>query len=79
MNVKSTKHFVTDEFGGVNVDWTVLMAGLVGLALAMVAVLSSGIENQSTDIAHTLANEQPVASPFPNNSDVVSSSDIALE
>jgi Flp pilus assembly pilin Flp len=45
------KNFAANESGAVTVDWVVLTAALVGLGLAVMAVVSGGIENLSTDIA----------------------------
>ena len=50
--------FATSESGAVTVDWVVLTAGLVGLGLSTVAVVSGGIENLSGDIGQSLANAQ---------------------
>ena len=38
------KFFVNDESGAVTVDWVVLTAGIVGLALAAVASAQNGID-----------------------------------
>lgn len=59
--------FIADDSGAVTVDWVVLTAALVGLGLAVMAVVSGGIENVSGDTGQTLANIAPVESPFPNN------------
>ncbi|MBF9059667.1 hypothetical protein HKCCSP123_10790 [Rhodobacterales bacterium HKCCSP123] len=48
--------FLEDETGAVTVDWVVLTAGLVALGIAVVSVVSSGVENQSGDIANFLAS-----------------------
>ncbi|MEX3014821.1 hypothetical protein [Gymnodinialimonas hymeniacidonis] len=64
--------FATDESGAVTVDWVLLTGGLVGLGLATMAVLSSGIENLTGDIANSLANVQVGASPFSNLSSIFS-------
>lgn len=42
--------FLRDEAGAVTVDWTVLTAGLVGMGLATVAVVSGGVEALSRDV-----------------------------
>lgn len=75
----NTKHFFSDESGAITVDWVVLTAGVVGLALAVIVVISSGAENSSTDITNSLANAVPASSPFDDNANVVSGSDVALE
>jgi len=43
--------FARDESGAVAVDWVVLSAGLVGLGIATMAVVSGGVEDLSRDIA----------------------------
>lgn len=48
--------FLKDETGAVAADWVVLTAGLVGLGIAVVSLVSGGVENQSLDIANWLAN-----------------------
>ncbi|WP_341862535.1 hypothetical protein [Gymnodinialimonas sp. 57CJ19] len=44
------KNFAADESGAVTVDWVVLTAALVGLGLAVMAVVSNGVEDLSGDI-----------------------------
>jgi hypothetical protein len=48
--------FIESEDGAITVDWTVLTGTLVGLGLAVVAVVSSGMEDLSTDISDTLTD-----------------------
>ncbi|MEJ6391509.1 Flp family type IVb pilin [Gymnodinialimonas ulvae] len=79
MFAKSTKRFLSDESGAITVDWVVLTAGVVGLALAAIVVISSGAENSSTDITNSLANTVPASSPFDDNQGVASASDVALD
>ncbi len=52
------RSFLSSEDGAVAVDWVVLTGGLVGLGLATASVVSSGVENLSTDVANSLANLQ---------------------
>jgi len=47
--------FVKDEDGAVTVDWVVLTAAIVGIALAIIAVVSKGLSNAATDIANSLS------------------------
>lgn len=47
--------FFHDEGGAVTVDWTVLTGALVGLGLAVAAVVSSGTEDLSRDISELLS------------------------
>ena len=42
-----TALFLRDEAGAVTVDWTVISAALIGLALATVGVVSTGLERRS--------------------------------
>ena len=44
------KNFIASESGAVTVDWVVLTAALVGLGLAVMGVVSTGVESASTDI-----------------------------
>lgn len=46
----SIKSFSSDESGAVTVDWVVLTAAIVGLGLAVLAVVGGGVENLSNDI-----------------------------
>lgn len=49
------RHFLTAEDGAVAVDWVVLSAGLAGLGLATISVVSAGIESLSGDISDHLS------------------------
>ena len=44
------KTFAKSESGAVTVDWVVLTAAIVGLGLAVLAVVSAGVEDLSRDI-----------------------------
>ncbi|PWJ15012.1 Flp family type IVb pilin [Jannaschia seohaensis] len=55
--LKAIKTFANDESGAVTVDWVVLTAALVGLGLAVMAVISSGLENLSGDINNVLQSD----------------------
>ncbi|PIV75623.1 MAG: pilus assembly protein [Rhodobacteraceae bacterium CG17_big_fil_post_rev_8_21_14_2_50_65_11] len=50
MSTTSLKSFLTDTSGAVTVDWVVLTAALVGLGLAVISVVSGGLEDLSGDI-----------------------------
>jgi Flp pilus assembly pilin Flp len=50
MSFKSFNKFLSDESGAVTVDWVVLTAALVGLGLAVMSVVSTGLEDLSGDI-----------------------------
>jgi Flp pilus assembly pilin Flp len=62
------KNFANSESGAVTVDWVVLTAAIVGLGLAVMAVVSGGIEDLSGDISNTLTNQSPLDDPFENTS-----------
>lgn len=42
--------FANNESGAVTVDWVVLTAALVGLALAVLGVVSGGVEDVARDV-----------------------------
>ena len=50
------QHFLQSENGAVTVDWVVLTAAIVGLGLAVMAVVSGGVEDLSSDINVELAS-----------------------
>lgn len=68
MALSHIKNFAFNESGAVTVDWVVLTAALVGLGLAVMAVVSGGVENLSTDIGQSLTDVDPLTDPFSNNS-----------
>jgi Flp pilus assembly pilin Flp len=47
---KLAKNFKNDESGAVTVDWVVLTAALVGLGLAVITVVSGGINTAANAI-----------------------------
>ena len=49
--------FWTDETGAIAVDWVVVTGGVVGLGLATIIVVSSGVEGLSRDIDGTLRGD----------------------
>ncbi len=57
------RKFIRSEEGAVTVDWTVMTASVVGMGLAVGAVVSGGIEDLSNDIANTLTNVE-ISSSF---------------
>jgi len=61
------KSFVDSECGAVTVDWVVLTAALVGLGLAVMAVVSGGVEDLSGNISTTLTQTDPLRDPFNND------------
>lgn len=58
--------FATDQSGAVTVDWVVLTSALVGLGLAVMFVVSGGVEAASGNVAEELANIDPLTDPFTN-------------
>lgn len=66
--LNAIKTFKADESGAVTVDWVVLTAALVGLGLAVMGVVSGGIEDLSTDINSALTDTDPLTNPFDTNS-----------
>ena len=58
------KNFAKSESGAVTVDWVVLTAAIVGLGLAVMAVVSAGVEDLSTDIETSLTNQNVTAYDF---------------
>ena len=51
------KTFRNDESGAVTVDWVVLTAAIVGLGLAVLATVRSGVGDLSGDIDSKLKEE----------------------
>ena len=64
------QNFIKSESGAVTVDWVVLTAAIVGLGLAVMAVVSGGIESLSTDIAGELNTIDSNTNPFTGNVDL---------
>ena len=52
--------FANDESGAVTVDWVVLTAAIVGIAIAVITLISGGIESASNGINDELANASTV-------------------
>jgi len=61
------ENFAKSESGAVTVDWVVLTAAIVGLGLAVMAVVSSGVENLSGDIETSLTNQNVTSYDFTTN------------
>lgn len=58
--LKFLKQKAADESGAVTVDWVVLTAGVVGLALGTIYIMNQGPVNIGTALANRLANEVPL-------------------
>jgi len=52
------KNFAKSESGAVTVDWVVLTAAIVGLGLAVMAVVSGGVSDLSTNIQGQLSGQE---------------------
>lgn len=59
----STALFLADDSGAVTVDWVVLTAGMVGVGLATMAVVSAGVEDLSGDM-RTQMESQEISTSF---------------
>jgi hypothetical protein len=57
----------SDESGAVTVDWVVLTAALVGLSLAVMGVISSGLKDAPGDITKTMERDDIVQPAFTGN------------
>jgi len=53
--MKLFANFVKNESGAVTVDWVVLTAAIVGIAIAVLTVVSGGINQAATSINSTLS------------------------
>jgi Flp pilus assembly pilin Flp len=54
--IASFKNFVANESGAVTVDWVVLTAAIVGLGLAVITSVRSGVNALGTDIRNSLTS-----------------------
>ncbi len=52
--------FANDESGAVTVDWVVLTAAIVGIAIAVITLISGGIESAANGINTELGNASAV-------------------
>ena len=59
--------FLHDETGAVTVDWVVLTAALVGLGLAVVTVVRTGVGTQSQAIDDQLESDSIIRTAFTGN------------
>lgn len=48
------KKFAADQDGAITVDWVVLTAGVVGLAIAVVAVVKAPMKDQTESVSSFL-------------------------
>ncbi len=49
--------FAADESGAVTVDWVVLTAAIVGVGIAVMSTISTGLEDLSGDIEDELTDQ----------------------
>ncbi|RSK36811.1 hypothetical protein EJA01_04505 [Rhodovulum iodosum] len=49
------KNFRNDESGAVTVDWVVLTAAIVGLGIAVLATVETGVNTLATNISSEIA------------------------
>ena len=50
------KNFLANESGAVTVDWVVLTAAIVGLGLAVITSVRSGVSSLGTSISNSLTS-----------------------
>lgn len=50
------KNFISNESGAVTVDWVVLTAAIVGLGLAVVTSVRSGVSSLGSSISTSLSS-----------------------
>ncbi|UWQ23088.1 Flp family type IVb pilin [Jannaschia sp. W003] len=61
------QNFIKDESGAVTVDWVVLTAALVGLGLAVMGVVATGVETTSTNIDSQMTSGTVIRTSFTGN------------
>jgi Flp pilus assembly pilin Flp len=54
MKLLKLKKFAANDSGAVTVDWVVLTAAIVGVAIAMVSVISGGVMTTASEISAEL-------------------------
>lgn len=50
--------FLRSESGAVTVDWVVLTAAVVGVVVAALSLISTGVEDLSSDLSYQLRDQQ---------------------
>jgi Flp pilus assembly pilin Flp len=50
------KRFHADESGAVTVDWVVLTAAIVGLGIAVLSTVKTGVDTMAGNISDSLSN-----------------------
>lgn len=56
--LKFIKSFRANEEGAVTVDWVVLTAAIVGLAVAVIAMIAAGATDKSTSVGAFLSSQE---------------------
>jgi len=56
MHMNLIKNFAADDSGAVTVDWVVLTAAIVGLGLAVITSVRTGVSALGTDISNSLSS-----------------------
>ena len=64
---ETIKKFAADDSGAITVDWVVLTAAIAGMGLAVLLVVTVGVEDMSTDIATHLDTAEANSDPFSTN------------
>lgn len=59
--LKFLKSFRTREEGAVTVDWVVLTGAIVGLGIALIAVISAGATDKSSSVGAFLSTHTGVS------------------
>lgn len=67
--MKLVKNFRTDEDGAVTVDWVVLTAAVVGLAIAAYSSIETGAQGLTASTAAFLGEQDPAAAAGSNIQD----------
>jgi Flp pilus assembly pilin Flp len=55
--LKFIKSFRDQDDGAVTVDWVVLTAAIVGLSVAVIAIVADGATDQSTGVGAALSDQ----------------------
>ena len=63
------KNFAADESGAVTVDWVVLTAAIVGLGIAVVASVRTGVNNVAGEIGGSMTGVTIQPLVIPTNTD----------
>ncbi len=54
MKLLSFKKFAADSEAAVTVDWVVLTAAIVGIAIAVISTIQGGVQATATEISNAL-------------------------